>query len=388
MNPNRHSTSKDLKVPMPFSSPNLSQADDKEYGEKMAMKDQSQPPPRFSTIFDTKAPTTPTREFESYPLQPTRRSGVYIPKPVFWAVFAIFLFESAVLFAYTVIGLINNISPTLIHTNSAGVVVAGCDCNSQPINVSPNFYMPQGPQVPVVETTTLSTSTSTTSTSTSTSSSSSSPSSSSSQSIDAGVSKLAEIMKSIGSSTTTTSESSTHTPNTHVVTVTPPQQTVKSTTILTVDPSGSTIAPRPTVTSTQFVAPDAASSTLETRDEPTSIVSTTTTSAPTLAPIIVPSTTKEGDSGILVSISMASVTSFPTISLTLKSHNELANKPTQESDAAPSSSTTLPISEPSETVSPSSTTTSESTPTPTPTCDKSKHMWGASGRVWGGFVCK
>jgi hypothetical protein len=121
----------------------------------MAMKDQSQPPPRFSTIFDTKAPTTPTRAFESYPQQPTRRSGVYVPKPVFWAIFAIFLFESAVLFTYTVIGLINNISPTLIHTNSAGVVVAGCDCNSQPINISPNFYMPQASRVPVVETTTL-----------------------------------------------------------------------------------------------------------------------------------------------------------------------------------------------------------------------------------------
>jgi hypothetical protein len=197
------------------------------------------------------------------------------------------------------------------------------------------------------------------------------------------------MLVSPSSPKSTTSESSTHTPNTKVVTVTPPQETVKSTTVLTVDPSGSTIAPRPTVTSTQIVAPDAASPTLETRDETTSIVSTTTATAPTLTPKIVPFTTKGSDGRILVSVSMATITpsppTRPTISLTLKSHNEFANKPTQDSQVAPSSSTTLAVPEPSETVSPSSTTTSESTPTPTPTCDKSKHTWGASGRIWGGF---
>lgn len=317
MNPRKVSRSETCKAPIPPTSPTPFEANDKEYNEKMAMKDQHQLPPRFSTIFDTKGPaTTPTRAFESYPQQPARKPGVYLPKSVFWALFAIFLFESAALFAYTVIGLVNNMPSKLIHTNSAGAVVAGCDCNSQPINISPNFFMPQAPQAPVVETTTASTSANASSTS--------SPSSSSSQSVNPGVSELAGLIKSAASATSTT-ESSTHTPNTKVVTVTP-TPTVRSTTILTVDPSGSTLPPRPTVTSIQWVTP---SSNLETRDEPTSVVSTTT--APELTPSVVPFGTP-----ILIS---------------LKSHQQLADKPTQEAEVAASSATSLASSESSEIVS-------------------------------------
>lgn len=353
MNPSRDSISKDQKGPTPSSSHSSPEADDHEYNEKMAMKDQHQLPPRFSTIFDTKRPATPTRAFESYPQHPVRKSGVYIAKPLFWALFAIFLFESAVLFAYTVIGLVSNMSSKL-HINAAGAVVAGCDCSPQPINISPNFFMPGASQGSVVETTTtLSTSISTTSTSSS--------SSSSTQSISDGVSQLADIIKSAG--TSSTSESSTHTPTTHVVTVTPPGPTIRSTVLLTVDPSGSTIPPRSTITSTKVVDAEPSPS-LDSRDETTSIVST------------------------IVSVSMVSVTNsspaVPTMSLALKSHQELANKPTQEAEIAPSPSTEPANSEPSETVSSPSTTN----PEPTPTCTKGNHMWGASGRIWGGKVCK
>lgn len=343
MNPSRFSTSKDLKGPIPNSSRNSIEADDREFSEKMAAKDQRQPPPRFSTIFDTKRPATPTREFESYPQPPVRKAGIYIAKPLFWALFAIFLFESAVLFAYTVIGLVSNMSSKLVHVNGAGTVVAGCDCNTQPINISPNFFVQGGPQASVVETTTASTTASTTLTT-----SISSSSSSTSQSISAGVSELADIIKNIG--TASTSESSTHTPTTRVVTVTPPGPTIKSTTILTVDASGSTLPPRPTVTSTKVVAPDEASPTLDTRDEPTP------------PPAI------------------------PTLSQSLKSHQELASQPTQEAETALVPSSEPTPSEPTESVSSPSTTIPE--PTPTSTCTKSNHMWGASGRIWGGVVCK
>lgn len=305
MNPGRHSSSQDCKVPMPLTSPNEFEADDKEFNEKMAMKDRHHLPPRFSTIFETKRPTTPPppREFESYPQQPARKSGVYLPKPVFWALFAIFLFETAALFAYTVIGLMNNMPAKLIHTNSAGVVVSGCDCTPQPINISPNFFMPGASQAPVIETTTASVSTSTSASSTSSTSTSSSSNSSSSQSVASGVSELADLIKS--AIPTSTSESSTVKGGTAVVTVTPPGPTIKSTVLLTVDPSGSTIAPLPTVTSIQWVSP---TPTHKTRDEPTSIVSTTTA----------PESTTSTDP-------------FDTpIFITLKSHQELANKPTQE----------------------------------------------------------
>lgn len=337
MHPSRQSIGKDVKTPILTSSCNSCEAEDREFNEKMSMKDQRQPPPRFSTIFDTKGPATSTREFESYPQPPVRKPGIYMAKPLFWALFAIFLFESAVLFAYTVIGLISNMSSKLVHVNGAGTVVAGCDCNTQPINISPNFFMQGGPQASVVESTTLSTTASTTLT-TSTSSASSS--------ISPGVSELVDIIKSAG--TASTSESSTHTPTTRVVTVTPPGPTIKSTMVLTVDASGSTLPPRPTVTSTKVVAPDEASPTLDTRDEPSS----------------------------------SSV--IPTMSLSLKSHQELASKPTQEAETAPAPSTEPAPSEPTETVSTPSTTISESTPT----CTKSNHMWGSSGGIWGGTVCK
>ncbi|GAB7334664.1 hypothetical protein MBLNU13_g06614t3 [Cladosporium sp. NU13] len=338
MNPSRQSISKDVKAPIPTSSRNSCEAEDLEFNEKMAMKGHSQLPPRFSTIFDTKGPAAPAREFESYPQPPVGKAGIYVAKPLFWALFTIFLFESAVLFAYTVIGLVSNMSSKLVHVNGAGAVVAGCDCNTQPINISPNFFMQGGTQASFVETTILSTTASTTLTT--------STSSVTSQGISPGVSELAEIIKSAG--TASTSETSTHTPTTHIVTVTPPGSTIKSTTVLTVDASGSTLPPRPTVTSTKVVAPDEASPTLDTRDEPTS---------PSL---------------------------IPTMSLSLKSHQELASKPTQESETAPAPTTEPSPSEPTETVSTPSTTI----PEPTPTCTKSNRVWGASGRIWGGVVCK
>ena len=388
MNPSRHSDSKDLKVSIPTSSQEPPEADDREYSEKRAMKDQSQPPPRFSTIFDTKGPATPTRAFESYPQPLPRKSGIYIAKPLFWALFAIFLFESAVLFAYTVIGLVSNMSSKLVHVNSAGAVVAGCDCNAQPINISPNFYMQGGAQASVVETTTLSTSTSTSSTSSS--------SSSTSQSVSAGVSQLADIIKNIG--TSSTSESSTHTPTTRVVTVTPPGPTIKSTTVLTVDPSGSTLPPGPTVTSTKVVSPDEASQAPGKRDEPTAVVSTTTTSSS--APMIVLLAAAKGTSSIHVNESMVSVMAVSpavptmslslkshhqlantptqgivpepslTMSLSLKSHHELANQPTQKAETAPSSATGPSSSKPSESVS----APIKIKPEPTPACTRSDHL--------------
>lgn len=271
MSPETQASSSSSKGPVPVSSPDPMEAIDREFSEKAAMKDQSQPPPRFSTIFDTKMPASPTRAFESYPAQPIRKSGINIAKPVFWAVFAILLFETAVLFAYTVIGLMNNLPTHIVRTNSAGAVVAGCDCNTQPINISPNFFPPQGAQAPVVGTTTLSTATTTTATETA--SSSTSPL------------VLVDIMKSV--SEMLASKSSVSEPSTSVTTVTPPGPTVRSTLLLTVDPSGSTIKPRPTVTSTKLVGTDGveATPTLNTRDETTSPVSTASASSLIITPV-------------------------------------------------------------------------------------------------------
>lgn len=368
MTPETSSSSQDHKGKRPASFMEPEQATDEEWSEKMGMKDQSQHqlPPRFSTIFDTKVPasfdakvpTTPTRAFESYPQQPTRKSGVYIAKPLLWAFLVIFLFETAVLFAYTVIGLLNNINPKLIHTNSAGAVVAGCDCNVQPVNISPNFFMPQGQQAPVIETTTSTTSATSTSTT----------SSSTSQVAGVNASQLAEIIADLRSAQSTTRK-----PTTHVTTVTPPGPTVKSTTVLTVDPSGSTIEPRPTVTSTKIVGSEEASPTLSTRDESAVAVSTsapglaitpvtclnantdelcvTVPSSPTSTPPSTMACLNENTDELCITVPLSptatpkscikvgegdfcledsSAAGAPIMSLTLKTRDELANKPTQE----------------------------------------------------------
>ena len=53
MNPIASSSRQDQKGPLPNSSPDLEQANDCDFDEKMAMKDQGHHdlPPRFSTIF-------------------------------------------------------------------------------------------------------------------------------------------------------------------------------------------------------------------------------------------------------------------------------------------------------------------------------------------------
>lgn len=341
------SSSQDHKGKMPARSPSPSMAEDGEFNEKMAMKDrgQEQLPPRFSTIFQTKLPTTPTKAFESYPQYSNRHSGIYVPKAVFWALLAIFLFETAALFAYTVIGLVSNM-PSRLPPNTA--VVSGCDCSAQPINISPNFFMPQAPDM---ESPTTSIEATTTSTSSSTSTTSST--SSSTASVDA--SKIVDIFKSAAELKSSASSTSTRSKVTAVIT--PPGPTIQSTTLLTVDASGNPVKPRPTVTSTQFAEPSAS---LSTRDEPSVSTSNLEITSNPEKPVIVPITTQEGSGGIVVSVSMAPdsdptrtpliITPISTnadgglVVTALRSHRELANKPTQqlEAEAEPAAVTPSP----------------------------------------------
>lgn len=384
----QESASQDRKGKMPARSSSPSMAEDGEFSEKVAMKEDGhhQLPPRFSAIFDTKLPTTPTKAFESYPQQPARRSGIYIPKAVFWALLTIFLFETAALFAYTVIGLVNSMPPRLLPSTGASAVVSGCDCHAQPINISPNFFMPQAPQAPVVESSTLSTSPTTSTTSTSSSSSTSSTSTSS-QVVGVNASQLADIMKSVGM--IKASSSSTHTPTTRVTTITPPGPTIRSTTLLTVDESGSPVKPRPTVTSTKVLDPSEAAS-LSTRDEPTSV----STDDPKIiitpeVPKIVPITTNPGSGGIVVSVSMSPVeqptpapaidatstgTSGIVITASLKSHRQLADKPTQQPEAE---------AEPAPTPSPEESESNDSVSELPEAPAGCTNVWGKSGQLLG-----
>nr|OQO20704.1 hypothetical protein B0A51_11990 [Rachicladosporium sp. CCFEE 5018] len=217
-----------------LSSPTFSDIDDGELNEKK--HDKCKSPPRFSTLFPpaipvpAPAPALPAREFESYP---KRKSGIYLPTPVFWALLAFLLLESAILFAYTTLGLLSRFQLTTIAAT----------CPQQPIiNISPNFLLPGG---------TLPTALTTIATSTFTELPSTSTAASAASSAAAAAAVLSALTNLDHTSTSSTSSKKV---TTITVNPTPTPNIVSSITILTVDPSGNTLPPAPTVTSTTVIA--------------------------------------------------------------------------------------------------------------------------------------
>ncbi|KAK4500226.1 hypothetical protein PRZ48_008413 [Zasmidium cellare] len=229
--------------------------------EDFEMHEKKDQPPRFSTIFGSTTPPAPPppqqapREYvqEYYP-RPEKKSGVFMPMPLFIVFAVILLFESTILFAYTVIGLYNNAPSRLFPWAGQGAAVAAaCDCTEhQPaINISPNFVLPQGGE-PVTEKFTISitpTTSSTSTTASSTTSSSTSTADSTSQAA-AIASDIAGILGSLTSSSSSSSSSPVAT-----VTYTPPQSTVDVTMVITSDANTESAAPPPTVTLTTEVPP-------------------------------------------------------------------------------------------------------------------------------------
>ncbi|KAK0354021.1 hypothetical protein LTR94_014289 [Friedmanniomyces endolithicus] len=211
------------------------EAEDADVSEK---KDR---PPRFSTLFGA-APALPAREFESYPA-PSRKSGIWMPTSLFVLFAVILLVESTLLFAFTVIGLYNNLPSRLIPSAAPA------------INIAPNFIMPQG-QAIITQTTTV------TVLGNGLFSSIAVPSSTSVPSTAEAASNLFGMLEGIGTppSSTKPSSSATHTPGVATSTMIlsqmpPPQETINSVKLVTVDPSGSTLPARPTVTATTVIDP-------------------------------------------------------------------------------------------------------------------------------------
>ncbi|KAF2725472.1 hypothetical protein K431DRAFT_342917 [Polychaeton citri CBS 116435] len=262
------------------------------------------PPPRFSTLFTTppplKQPTPPTPIFESYPQSRQRSAGIFVPLPLLIIIAVLFLFESTVLFAYTIIGLYNTAPSRFLGLMNipADNDAAMCNCPAAdhqpaqaPINFAPNFMIPQQIQasqqatitntftVTVKETASLdissvfsnmlATMTTATSTSTSTSSSSTASSSTSTVDIQSQASQMAsDIMSMMATMTTSTSTTSmTSSSSTEsstsddgdgegstVFKTVNPTPTVSSTTYIYVNEDGSTEAgPQSTIYSTKIV---------------------------------------------------------------------------------------------------------------------------------------
>ncbi|KAI5358525.1 hypothetical protein Slin15195_G109730 [Septoria linicola] len=256
--------------------------------------DKKDQPPRFSTLFGAKASTPPShpqpprtpREYvrEHYP-EPRRKSGIYMPLPLFILLVAVIFFESTIIFAYTIIGLYNNAPSRLFPwagQGTAAVSSTSCDClgltpaqqqqQQQPpaINIAPNFVLPQGHPDAVTELITITATpsiSSSTSTSTSTSSSSSSSSSTPNPSSAAAAmaSDIASLLGGLNKSPSATTTSA----GIALVTVGPEQSTVTSVKMVTKDASGNVISPgpTPTVTQTTFVDPPSGTGAAETSAE-------------------------------------------------------------------------------------------------------------------------
>ncbi|KAK5693409.1 hypothetical protein LTR97_009978 [Elasticomyces elasticus] len=227
--------------------------------EDLDLSEKKERPPRFSTLFANPPPLS-MRQPESFP-EPKNRSGIWMPTSLFVLFAVILLFESTLLFAYTVIGFYNNMPTGFMPSAPAA---CNCEANKPAINIAPNFIMPQA-QAPQQTITVLGNgvlsdinSEPATSTSTSTTISSSTTQEASSQA-SAIASNLLGILTSTPAASTTTSSTTSTTPlpdiatSTLISSVTPPRSTVNSIILVTVNAAGSTLPPRSTVTSTKTI---------------------------------------------------------------------------------------------------------------------------------------
>lgn len=135
-------------------------------------------PPRFSTLFgpSSKAapppPPTPRLVECCHRESGKKKAGIYLSTPVFILLVLVLLFESTLLFAYTVIGLYQHLLPTgLLSIGGAPPpLVDGCACEGRQgaINFAPNFVFGEegksllGLQISGIEGMTTATPTSTT----------------------------------------------------------------------------------------------------------------------------------------------------------------------------------------------------------------------------------
>lgn len=123
----------------------------------MSYKRQKSLPPRFSTIFDTgksaqplpAQPSTP-RIVECCHRESGKKGGIHLSTPAFVFLVIVLLFESTLLFAYTVIGLYQNTPLAFLGAVGVPTPVDGCHCGSaaadskqSAINFAPKFVFGQ-----------------------------------------------------------------------------------------------------------------------------------------------------------------------------------------------------------------------------------------------------
>ena len=102
--------------------------------EDAVLSEKKDRPPRFSTVFANPTPPVPYRDDD--PPRERKRSGVFVPVPLFILFAALLLLMSTFLFAYTIIGLYNNRPAGLLSQPSP---INGYDCAG--FKFAPNFLL-------------------------------------------------------------------------------------------------------------------------------------------------------------------------------------------------------------------------------------------------------
>jgi hypothetical protein len=243
-------------------------------------------PPRFSTLFEG----APAPQIIERIVEPRKKSGVYIPTPLFIVLAIALFFESTLLFAYTIIGLYNNLPyGVLPFGKSSSSTVEGCNCSDGQagINIAPNFYLPGAKEAVTLSGSSVM--------------SSSSSSSSTSSSTTNNSKYLASLLAGLTTSTSATSDPAvasttlvvTSTPTRKIVSVTIDQTIVAGqstvTSITNVPPKSSTNAKRASPASDSASADDGEQT--EAATTPSTLVTSTSLPPTTKAP----SPTKKND---------------------------------------------------------------------------------------------
>jgi len=125
------------RTPQPKAAMSFKQTFEKNLNKELEDEhpEPSSPPPPIDVEYQQNLP--PPQVFASYP-PPPRRSGVHIPTPFFFLLVLLFLFESGIIFVYTLVGLFNTLPAGIIPMPGQA-----CNCapTTAPINVVPNIYV-------------------------------------------------------------------------------------------------------------------------------------------------------------------------------------------------------------------------------------------------------
>lgn len=87
----------------------------------------------------------PSQVFASYPPIRNRRWGLFVPAWLIALFLLVFLFESSVLFIYTIVGLYKETAPVVLSAVSAAGLPSSCNCGSfgteAGVNAAPNMVV-------------------------------------------------------------------------------------------------------------------------------------------------------------------------------------------------------------------------------------------------------